>query len=72
MEAVGRPAMEHVYGDVLRFAFDPAVLERLRWGQTDVTQIDGHRFVRFRVVMVANLNTNQTARISSIQVPYQF
>ncbi len=39
---------------------------------SDATKIDGHRFVRFRVTMVANLTTNQTARVSSIQVPYQF
>ncbi len=40
--------------------------------QTDASLVDGHRFVRFRVVMVANLTTNQTARISSFQIPYQF
>ena len=39
---------------------------------TDPTLVDGNRFVRFRVAMIANLNTNQTARISSVQVPYQF
>ncbi len=39
---------------------------------TQVTDVDGHRFVRFRITMIANLNTNQTARISSTQVPYQF
>jgi len=39
---------------------------------TDPSLVDGNRFVRFRVLMVANLSTNQTARISSVQVPYQF
>lgn len=39
---------------------------------TDPSLADGNRFVRFRVTMVANLTTNQTARISSVQVPYQF
>lgn len=39
---------------------------------TDVNQINGHRFFRFRVTMAANLASNQTARVTSIQVPYQF
>ncbi len=39
---------------------------------TDPSLADGFRFVRFRITMVANLTTNQTARISSVQVPYQF
>lgn len=39
---------------------------------TDITQIDGHRFFRFRVTMVANLNSNQSARVTSVQFPYQF
>ncbi|MCE9635956.1 MAG: Ig-like domain-containing protein [Planctomycetes bacterium] len=39
---------------------------------TDVTQIDGHRFFRFRLLMISNLNTNQTSRVTSLQVPYQF
>lgn len=39
---------------------------------TDVTEVDGHNFVRFRVRMIANLSTNQTARLSSIQIPYRF
>lgn len=39
---------------------------------TDVTQVGGHRFVRFRVRMVANLGTNQSARITSIQIPFRF
>jgi hypothetical protein len=36
------------------------------------TEIDGRQFVRFRIVMVANLTTNQTATINSFQLPYQF
>lgn len=36
------------------------------------TEIDGHRFVRFRIQMIANLSTNQTARVNSFQLPYQF
>ena len=36
------------------------------------SQIDGHRFFRFRISMVANLTTNQTARITSFQLPYCF
>lgn len=40
--------------------------------ETDVTKIDKHRFIRFRVTMVSNLTTNQTARVTSIQIPYQF
>jgi hypothetical protein len=39
---------------------------------TDITQIDGHRFFRFRVTMVANLTSNQTARLTAVQFPYQF
>ncbi len=39
---------------------------------TDLNLVDGHRFVRFRILMVANLGTNQGARIASVQVPYQF
>jgi hypothetical protein len=39
---------------------------------TDVSTIDGHRFFRFRVSMVSNLNTGQSARVTSIQFPYQF
>jgi len=39
---------------------------------TDVTQIDGHRFFRFRLLMISNLATNQTSRVTSLQVPYQF
>ena len=39
---------------------------------TDITQIDGHRFFRFRVTMIANLNSNQSARLTSVQFPYQF
>jgi hypothetical protein len=38
----------------------------------DTSEIDGNRFVRFTVEMVANLNTNQTAKVNSVQVPYQF
>lgn len=40
--------------------------------QTVISQIDGHRFFRFRVTMIANLATNQSVRVTSIQVPYQF
>ena len=40
--------------------------------QTDVSKIDLHRFFRFRISMSSNLQTNQTARITSLQVPYQF
>jgi hypothetical protein len=39
---------------------------------TTVSDIDGHRFFRFRVTMASNLTTNQTARITSVQFPYQF
>jgi hypothetical protein len=39
---------------------------------SDVSTIDGHRFFRFRIAMIANLNTGQSARVSSVQVPYQF
>ncbi len=39
---------------------------------TDPSLVDGNRFVRFRVSMISNLSTNQSARISSVQVPYQF
>jgi hypothetical protein len=36
------------------------------------SDINGHRFFRFRVSMFANLTTNQTARITSVQFPYCF
>lgn len=36
------------------------------------SEIDGHRFFRFRISMFANLTTNQTARVNSVQFPYQF
>jgi hypothetical protein len=39
---------------------------------TDVSDVDGHRFFRFRFILVANLSSGQTARITSIQIPYQF
>jgi hypothetical protein len=39
---------------------------------TDLTQIDGHRFFRFRVTMIANLASSQTARMTSVQFPYEF
>ncbi len=39
---------------------------------SDTSEIDGHRFVRFEVEMIANLVTQQTATVSSIQIPYQF
>lgn len=39
---------------------------------TDVTEVDGHRFFRFRFTMIANLSSGQTARITSAQFPYQF
>jgi len=38
----------------------------------NASEIDKHRFFRFRVSMFANLTTNQTARITSLQVPYEF
>ncbi len=39
---------------------------------TTVSDIDKHRFFRFRVSMIANLVTNQTARIGALQFPYCF
>jgi len=39
---------------------------------TVASQIDGHRFFRFRFTMSANLTTGQTARITSVQFPYCF
>jgi hypothetical protein len=36
------------------------------------SEIDGHRFFRFRLSMFANLNTNQGARVTSVQFPYCF
>lgn len=36
------------------------------------SQIDGHRFFRFRLSMYANLTTNQTARINAVEFPYCF
>jgi hypothetical protein len=39
---------------------------------TTASDIDGHRFFRFRISMFANLSTNQTARITTFQVPYCF
>ena len=42
-------------------------------GFTEIaSEIDGHRFFRFRLSMYANLSTNQTARIASVQFPYCF
>ena len=40
--------------------------------QTDITKINGKRFFRFRISMVANLITNQTATVNSLQFPYCF
>ena len=39
---------------------------------TDVTRINLHRFMRFRVTMAANLTTGQSARLMAVQFPYQF
>jgi hypothetical protein len=42
-------------------------------GYTTVASlIDGHRFFRFRFTMSANLTTNQTVRLTSVQFPYCF
>jgi hypothetical protein len=38
----------------------------------NASDIDGHRFFRFRLSMFANLTTNQTARVTSVQFPYCF
>jgi hypothetical protein len=39
---------------------------------TNQSLVDGHRFFRFRLSMFANLTTNQTARVASVQFPYEF
>ena len=39
---------------------------------TTMSEIDGHRFFRFRVTMSANLTTNQTATVNSVNFPYTF
>jgi hypothetical protein len=39
---------------------------------TVASQIDGHRFFRFRITMTANLTTNQTAIVQAFQMPYCF
>ena len=39
---------------------------------TDLTLVNRHRFMRFRVTMSANLTTGQSARLTSVQFPYQF
>lgn len=39
---------------------------------TDTSIVDFHRFFRFRVTMVANLNSAQTSRILALQFPYVF
>jgi hypothetical protein len=38
----------------------------------NASDINGHLFFRFRISMYANLGTNQTVRLSSVQFPYQF
>lgn len=39
---------------------------------SDVTEIEGYQFFRFRIVMIANLTTNRTAEVRSLQFPFQF
>lgn len=39
---------------------------------TDVTKVNNHRFMRFRISMAANLTTGQSARLTSVQFPYSF
>ncbi|MCG3136173.1 MAG: hypothetical protein HMLKMBBP_04013 [Planctomycetes bacterium] len=51
--------------------FIPDTTQATAW-DTDITKVNGYQFVRFRVTMRANLTTNQSARIASIQIPYIF
>lgn len=51
--------------------FIPDTTQSTGWS-TDITKVNGYQFVRFRVTMRANLTTNQSARIASIQIPYIF
>ncbi len=39
---------------------------------TDAAVIEGRRFVRFEVELIANLTTGQTGLVESIQLPYEF
>jgi hypothetical protein len=39
---------------------------------TNVDQLDGHRFIRFRVTFVANVTSGEVPVLNSIAVPYIF
>lgn len=51
--------------------FIPDTTRSTGW-TTVISEINGYRFFRFRATMVSNLITGQTARITSLQFPYQF
>jgi len=55
--------------NVGKFIADPTTATA--W-TTVPSNIDKHRFFRFRFTMTANLNTAQTARITSVAFPYCF
>lgn len=39
---------------------------------SNIEQLDNHRFIRFRVTFVANVNTNQVPYLTNIAIPFVF
>jgi len=68
LEWQGAPGMEdpNVPGKVIANE-----AEASPWS-SDIDIADGHRFVRFRVTMIANLNSETVPRFRRIEMPYSF
>jgi hypothetical protein len=49
----------------------PDPVTQTTWN-TNTNTLDLKRFVRFRLTLIANLNSNTVPRITSIQLPYEF
>jgi hypothetical protein len=39
---------------------------------TNIDQLDGYRFIRFRITFIANVNTGQVPVVNSLAIPYIF
>ncbi len=68
LEWQGADAMLHPT-DPNQFVPDPVT--ETSWN-TNTNTLDLKRFVRFRVTMIANLNSDTVPRITSVQLPYEF
>lgn len=78
---VGQPAGVQVLVELEGAPGRPDPLDPSKWvadasrgtGWTSSpADIDGRRFFRFRVTMIANLSTDRTATVDSIQFPFRF